>query len=220
MIGKKARNDLRHPSGDAPKNIFFVRHGETMWNRQGRYQGRSDIPLSSKGAIQAAKAAQWLSHYPLDMIYCSPLRRAFRTASAIAKFHPAKAVKVPALVERDYGEWEGLTLKEVKKYHQEIYNRYAQSRFSIRPPSGESLKDLTERIRPFANKLLKSKASNIAVVSHNGPLRVLKGILCRHAEEQIAEDSFDTASISIISLTNNLPELKLFNYTAHLTGRC
>src|SRR5207244_10043374 len=87
--------------------IFFVRHGETALNRDGRLQGRIDLDLSERGGEQVARVARRFASGSLARVYTSPLRRAQQTAAAIAAASGADVEVDDRLLELDYGEWDG-----------------------------------------------------------------------------------------------------------------
>src|SRR4028118_821913 len=96
--------------------LILVRHGESEWNRTGRYQGQADAPLSDLGLRQADALANRLQHEHIDAIYTSPLQRARKTAEAIARFHPhVPFVQDEALMEIHHGVWQGLLATEVRE---------------------------------------------------------------------------------------------------------
>src|SRR5262252_2144935 len=94
--------------------LLLLRHGETAWNRERRYQGWTDTPLSTAGLQQAEAAARELKEHPLVAVYSSPLQRARETAAIIASVHGLDVVTDPAFKELGFGEWEGLTLDEAR----------------------------------------------------------------------------------------------------------
>src|SRR6266508_5318337 len=94
--------------------LIIVRHGESEWNRTGRYQGQCDATLSALGLRQAEALAGRLQREPLDAIFTSPLQRAAKTAEAIARYHPSVPFEpISALLEIGHGDGEGLLADEV-----------------------------------------------------------------------------------------------------------
>ena len=94
--------------------IILVRHGETDWNREGRYQGQVDTDLSERGLAQGRLLAQALQVVPLDAVYASQLKRAYMTADFCAQLQ-GKTVQIDErLQEIAHGEWEGLLAEEVQ----------------------------------------------------------------------------------------------------------
>ncbi len=147
--------------------IYFVRHGETEWNRQLRVQGSTDIPLNETGRAQARDAAARLSDAAPDLIVASPLLRAFETATIIGASlgltHPAAD---PDLVERNYGEVEGLD-------HRQIEDRFPD-RSLIR--GQESRERLVARSMAALHRLAGANdGASIVVVAHGGVIRAVLG---------------------------------------------
>src|SRR5690349_15996562 len=93
--------------------LLLARHGETDWNREGRWQGWADPPLNELGRRQATRLAEQLRTIPFDAVYSSDLRRAHETAEILAAPHAVPIVVDPALREIDIGSWSGLTRAEI-----------------------------------------------------------------------------------------------------------
>ena len=94
-------------------HVYLVRHGETAWNRERRFQGHQDVPLSPAGLFQAERLAQRLKSETFDAVYSSDLKRAVQTAEIVARELALPVVTLKGLRERSMGEWEGLTQEEV-----------------------------------------------------------------------------------------------------------
>ena len=143
--------------------LYLVRHGETEWNLSRRIQGSTDIPLNDTGRDQAATAGTLLARRKWDAIYASPLSRAFETASIIAhKVGLPEPVAVPAVVERHYGEAEGLSDPELS------------TRFpgDAPVPGRESRGAVVARVLPALMELADAHPDQaILVVSHGGVIR-------------------------------------------------
>lgn len=97
--------------------FYLLRHGQTDWNLEGRYQGHSDVPLNATGLAQAEAAAPRLAAVPIDRIVVSPLIRALKTAAVVAE-QIGKPLHVErGLIERNFGSFDELVIKEVKQRH-------------------------------------------------------------------------------------------------------
>ena len=143
--------------------LYLVRHGETDWNRQHRIQGLTDIPLNETGRDQARAAGRLLARRPWDGIVTSPLSRAVETASIIAaEAGLSEPEQVQALVERNYGEGEGLDFAEI--------NRRYPDRSVV--PGQETRDEVIARVVPALRELAASRpGQSIIVVSHGGAIR-------------------------------------------------
>jgi len=129
--------------------LLLARHGETEWNRAGRYQGRSDPPLSPVGEAAASMLARDLAATPITAVLTSPLRRAAMTAERIAAEHGLSAEVDDRLAELGFGAWEGLTQAEVKTRWPALLRQWKTAPETVRFPDGESLAEA--RARLFSN---------------------------------------------------------------------
>src|ERR1700694_5126960 len=126
--------------------LLLLRHGETAWNRERRYQGWRDIPLSAEGLVQAEAAARELKEHTFAAVYASPLRRARDTAAVIAALHGLEVETDPAFQELGFGRWEGLTLDEARTRDAALYEGWINTPHLVSPPEGESLVQARERV--------------------------------------------------------------------------
>lgn len=140
--------------------IYIVRHGETDWNVEGRYQGRQDTELNEKGRSQAREIKEKLKDVKFDKIISSPLKRAYETAEIIANGFPIEVDS--RLIERSNGELEGKLREEI---HQIVnYNDPKETRYGI-----ENINDLRARVFDFCKHLEEiSEGKNVLVVTHAG----------------------------------------------------
>lgn len=148
-------------------SIYYVRHGETDYNKAYLIQGSIDAPLNEVGMEQAHQIALKLKDIKFDAIYCSPLRRARQTVEAINAFHGLPIYIANELHEQRYGEMEGKSRKE------EAYLRQ-RPRLAARYPKGESYLDVAARVFPFLDGLKgQAKKGNVLLVAHGGISRIV-----------------------------------------------
>lgn len=154
--------------------IYLVRHGETQWNKDLRYQGHRDIPLSEVGIAQARKISTRLAGEKLDVVYASDLSRALETARIIARPHNLE-VKVDArLKETNFGLWEGLTYNEINLQYPDEMNGWRTNPRETKIPGGESLAEVMIRCKEGMDSLIKENLNrNILLVAHGGIIRIL-----------------------------------------------
>lgn len=171
-------------------DIFVIRHGETQWNVAGRLQGRQDTPLTANGVRQAVAVGLRLADHIAQRgnlkFWVSPLGRARQTASILADtWHVPfdRFVNDPVLMERAYGEWEGLTHDEIARDLADQYKSYCDSRWDYAMPNGESLTDLNGRLRGWLHSL--DRDTTHVVVTHSGCLRALRGLYTNAAPETV-----------------------------------
>jgi phosphoserine phosphatase len=158
-------------------NVLLVRHGETPWNREGRYQGRTDIPLSADGVAQVQRLGARLKDVQIARAIASPLLRAQATAEAIYR---GTLELDQGLLEISHGEWEGKLATEVELSHAEMFGvwRTAPGRDALAGPGAESLGDVEARAWPVLERLCARLAAHDTglIVAHDAVNRVL---LCR-----------------------------------------
>jgi len=148
--------------------IVLVRHGETDWNRERRFQGHADQPLNEAGRSQARELAEQLHAEPVTALYTSPLRRAGETAEILAATFGLEARTLDALLEIDVGGWEGLTIEEVRTAYPDRAGEDWRSGWE----DGETYEELSERVVPALVELgTRHEGGHVLAVTHAGPLR-------------------------------------------------
>ena len=148
----------------------LLRHGSTAWNEEGRMQGRRDVPLSERGRaeVQAWRSRLQLAHVvPAVPWYSSPLRRAVETAEILSGAPPQCDA---ALIEMDWGDWEGLRLAELRERYGADFARSEAAGLDFQPDRGESPRQVRERIMRWL-AAAASVHDSIVVVTHKGVLR-------------------------------------------------
>ncbi|NMB02648.1 MAG: histidine phosphatase family protein [Firmicutes bacterium] len=154
--------------------IIFVRHGETVWNQEQRYQGQADSPLSDLGMVQAEQVGRYLSRGKVDAVYTSDLRRALLTAQQIAKYHGLEPIADQRLREMSFGIWEGLTRKEVQEKYPDLFYARFQDNLTNRVPGGELPGEVVQRMHSFLEERIQEHdGQTIVLVSHGGTLRTI-----------------------------------------------
>jgi broad specificity phosphatase PhoE len=154
--------------------LILVRHGETDWNRENRFQGRADPPLNALGRRQSAELADALVGEAIARVYTSPLRRASETAGIVADRLGLEVEPLEPLQEIDVGAWSGLTREEVAATFPAEYARWLE-----RAPhgfeNGETYEQLAARVVPAIRDLAaRHPSETVLVVTHGGPSRVLQ----------------------------------------------
>jgi broad specificity phosphatase PhoE len=201
--------------------LFLVRHGEAHSNRELRYLGSLDEPLTELGERQAACAAEALAPLPLAAVYASPLRRATRTGEHIAGSLGLPIAIEPRLREQSFGEWEGLTRDEILRRGAAARERLLawEADAAVAPPGGESLVAVEARIRALVDDLVPAHPGGwVALVSHVGPI---KALLCAALAVPLATGRrffLDPGTLSVIDW-GDAPVVRLFNAHGHLGWR-
>jgi len=154
--------------------LILVRHGETEWNAEGRYQGWTDVPLNETGKRQAVALGRRLAREDIHAIYASDLRRAWETAMIIAAPHGLPVRSERRLREIDFGIWEGLTYSEIKQRHPQILTAWEADPLSVVLPGGESLGQVSTRIQATLKDIAQAhQDQTVLLVAHGGSLQVL-----------------------------------------------
>jgi alpha-ribazole phosphatase len=158
-----------------PLRLVLVRHGETAWNKAGKYLGQSNPGLNQKGKTQAQRAARLLYGENIDMVFSSDLLRAVETAHVIASVHKVPVKITPSLREINFGDWEGLTFAEIQTCYPQLLSEWLRDPFRVRIPGGETAEDVKERVIDAWNSVLRNASGEktVVIVAHGGPLRVL-----------------------------------------------
>jgi probable phosphoglycerate mutase len=158
----------------AHTHVCLIRHGETAWNGERRYQGHLDIPLNAHGEAQARALAAALNWHQFAAIYSSPLRRAWRTAELALAGSGIAVLPAPTLRERHYGVFQGLTADEAAHLHPRAHDHYKARTPEYDFESGESLIDFAQRVMEALDNLAQRHAgTGIAVFTHGGVLDIV-----------------------------------------------
>ena len=170
--------------------IYFIRHGETDWNLEGRLQGQKDIPLNDLGRVQAEEAGRRLRsiapHYE-DLAYvASPMRRTRETMEILRGaigLHPGSYKLDDRLIEITFGAWEGMTWKEVRKAEPQLAALRERDKWNYVPPGGgESYAMLVDRIHPALEDITR----DTVIVAHGGVARAFLALRCGISSRQAA----------------------------------
>lgn len=210
-------------------NFFLTRHGETQWNKIGKFQGQFDSPLTEKGLLQAQSIAEQLTNKNIHLIVSSTLPRAKKTAEICQTTLQLPHELTPALIERNFGSWQGKYIDEVKldNNYQAIFHQVN----TFAPPNGESGIDCAVRFKQALIDITITyeedfkNTNNILVVSHGDILRCFLSAMVENFSDEkavntekkafdngcILKISYDTKEkhftlISTLDITNPSPE--------------
>ena len=209
------------------RRVLFVRHGVTDWNREGRFQGHQDPPLSADGLDEARLVASRLAASLQDRperIVTSPLLRSRQTAEAIAVALGGDDVAVESdrrLMELGQGEWEGRTHGELEVNDAVRYAAWRRSSPRRPPPGGESLEAASERVGAVLDEILgdDDRAWPLCVVAHGGSLRIAARRLLRIGLHTAWHVELYNASLSVLDWDRDGWRLVSWNDVTHLLGR-
>lgn len=197
--------------------LLLARHGQTDWNIAGRYQGQSDIPLNQVGCLQAAALAKRLSAETIHAVYSSDLSRAKDTAQAIANVHQLKVQTDWRWRELNFGEWEGMTYKEMAAHSPSLFEEWMINPRHTSTPNGETLDELSKRVAcAFDEVKNKHKDQTVLVVSHSGALQALLTNLLGIDLNRYWRLKISQASLSELAVYEDGVVLNSLNNVSHL----
>jgi broad specificity phosphatase PhoE len=207
------------------QRLVLVRHGVTEWNREGRFQGHLDPPLSASGRLEARLVADRLASDAAmrpTKIVTSTLGRARQTAEIIGRATGAPVTLDRRLIEVGQGEWEGRTHAELAVDDAERYTAWRSSLEERQPPGGEPVEAVLERVEGLLDDIIGTPPEGpICLVSHGGTLRLLARRLLTLAAARAWGLDLDNASLSVCSAAGPTGRWRLerWNDTLHLLGR-
>ncbi len=194
--------------------LVLLRHGESQWNKENRFTGFTDIDLSETGVEEAKKAGISVKDVKFDKVFTSTLKRAYRTAELAMEAAGQKHefVRHDDLRERDYGDLTGLNKDEMrKKFGEEQVHIWRRS-YDVRPPGGESLKDVVARVEPYYHahiEPLLKEGKNVLMAAHGNTLRAMLIILGEYTPETINNAEIATGDPVVFAYNDN--QLKRVN---------
>ncbi|TAK32822.1 MAG: histidine phosphatase family protein [Chloroflexota bacterium] len=201
-------------------SLILVRHGESAWNRDGRYQGRIDIELSPLGRDQAALVGQRLADRPLSAIYASPLLRAMDTAQAIATYHNLQVVPEGEVTEFDHGVWSGLLRDEIQERFADDLETWINKPTRLKVDGAEMLHDVAERAQRSISAIIrKHPGQTIVVVSHDLVIKVIMALAMGMDLDRVWFIKLDNASVSELEYGERGVRLVSLNDVCHLGSR-
>ncbi len=168
--------------GTNEMEIYFIRHGETEWNRKHQLQGRSDIPLNDTGLAEARKLARYFRDTEFDKVYTSPLARARKTAEIIMKDREPKPVEVSELREMSFGVGEGMNLSgdPISPELRNLKDFFSAPEKYQPPKGGESVEEVTARCKAFIDNYLipdEPTCKRVLAVAHGGIIRGMESVV-------------------------------------------
>ncbi len=197
--------------------LLLVRHAETDWNRERRYQGWTDTPLSPAGRVQAEAAGRFLTSQPLAAVWSSPLRRALDTAAAIAGPQGLAVNVSPAFKEMRFGDWEGLRVAEVSERFPEEYQAWRDTPQLVARPGGETLEDVRRRALGGLVELREAyDGKTVCLVAHGVTARVLILDALGLGLERLWSIEVSPTGISELEFRDDWTALHRMNTLAHL----
>lgn len=199
------------------RGVILVRHGETEWNRLGKFRGHADIPLNATGLEQARRVAERLARVRVNAIFTGSLTRTMMTSREIAAHHSLTPIVEEGLMDLDYGDWEGKTVEEIKQQDSPLYREWLTQPDRVRIPRGETLKALRQRAIETLERLTPHHSDDLVVfVSHDMVGRILVCAVLGLPNDAIWRFAQDNASLTNFERAGDHFILRTMNDTAHL----
>ena len=199
--------------------LHLVRHGETEWNKLGRFQGQQDIALNPRGLAQAKETARAMADDGVIALYSSPLQRTMQVANEISRLTSVPVVPLPGVKELNLGELEGVTGEEMRTIWPDVYFAWSQDPGTLSMPKGESLSQLQDRAWRSLQEVEKAHSGDdvIVVVSHNFAIRTMIHKVLGLPLANFHRLSLDLSSVSTVEYTSRGRRLTCYNFTGHLS---
>lgn len=200
--------------------IILVRHGETTWNKEGRYQGQIDTPLSQRGIEQGQKAAEALKDIPIDRFIATPLSRSYDTCQACAAYHEGSKVEIdPRIIEIAHGAWEGMLADNIQEIYGDLLDQWRETPAAVTMPEGESLEDVRQRCMEAFNEYAEKYAGEtVLIVAHDAVNKVVVCDILGLPLDHFWQIKQDNTCINVLEYDQDKKEWRivLLNNTNHL----
>ncbi len=197
--------------------IILVRHGETTWNVEGRYQGQENTPLSERGLQQGQLLAVGLCNIPIDICISSPLQRSFQTCQFCAELHKLPVIADDRLLEINHGSWEGVLAKDIAAQYPQEFALWHSQPHLVQMPGGENLEDVRKRARAAFDDYVKTYPDKtVLVAAHDA---VNKAIICDLlglGMEHFWQIKQDNTCINVLEYNDGVWRVVLLNSTNHM----
>lgn len=201
--------------------IYLTRHGETVWNRQCRFQGHKNSDLTEKGILAAELLADRIEEIELDYIVSSPLMRAYNTAEIIRGNKNIQIIKHDGLKEINLGKFEGMSYKDIKKNHPKLLAEIEKDPFNNRYPNGENLQEFYKRVvKAFTEVIDKYRNKSTLIVAHGGTIKCIEAYIRKFKlSSDWMGNVVKNCSLSYLEIDDNNEIKEIFyNDTKHLEG--
>ncbi|KMO86690.1 phosphoglycerate mutase [Megasphaera cerevisiae DSM 20462] len=199
--------------------IILIRHGETQWNIEGRYQGQEDTQLSERGILQGHMVAEGLRNISIDAAVSSPLERSYMTCSFCAELHHLTVQRDERLLEINHGAWEGCLADEIKARYPTEFQQWHTAPQQVTMPGkgGESLEDVRVRVRDAFNDYAhRYDGKTLLVAAHDA---VNKAVICDVMGLDMShfwQIKQDNTCINVLECQQGQWRIVLLNSTNHM----
>lgn len=197
--------------------LILIRHGQTEWNADGRYQGQSNVALSDIGRTQAKFLAERFPVKHLDAIYASDLDRARETAECVGEKLGVLVRPEKAFRELSFGDWEGLTYQQITARWPEESHKLFTAPDELEIPNGETFQALQKRALSKINELCKEHVDQtIGIFAHGAINKTILAGLMHIPLHYLWSLRQDNTAVNILQLDDGYVTVELINSTSHL----
>lgn len=196
------------------KDFYFIRHGEINPLFKNHYIGETDVALCSEKSHQLMSIGKWLKQKKLTSlpVFCSPLKRCVETASILTLNNISLHKN---LREISFGEWEGLSYKEIQKKDPDLFLKWGKLERDFSFPGGESFGHFLSRVESFFDLLSKSPEESVIILSHGGVIRYLMSLFMGLDFRRSFSFQVDRGSFSHIQILGDFPIIKKLNWSPY-----
>jgi len=196
----------------------LVRHGQTDWNLEGRYQGVTNTRLTAEGIKQAKLAAKYLSRVKFSGFYTSPMGRTIETAEIFKKILKQGYVVRESLKEMSFGKWEGLKFDDIITDYKDDFQNWLKNPFINPPTQGESFMELVKRGQQEISRILNENQDdgNVLIVTHGGLIVAMLVYWLRMSPDRWSSLIQSHGAINIVVMDKETPYISQINFTGHL----
>jgi len=183
--------------------LFLVRHGETVANAEMKICGASESPLTDGGLRRVRELAEKIRAFPFDVAFTSPLERARLTCGAIWDGRDKEAIVLDDLREQEFGQWEGLSFKEITGKDADAFRRFYKDPLHAKAPGGEAFSTFFERVRRavFDEMIAGNRGRRILCVCHGGSIRAaLCHLLDLDVQRHYFRFTITNATVNVVRL--------------------
>jgi len=197
--------------------IYIVRHGQTEWNIQKRYQGSGDSPLTERGINQAKALNNYLKDMNFDKVFSSPSKRALHTAQIVSGKPASEIITISDFQEINLGKWEGKLYSEMENENPDLYHGFWHAPHLYKPTDSESFTDLTNRtFSAFLNTVKQNIGKRILIVSHAAASMSILNKIENRPLDKFWEKMLHQTSLSIVEAVDDKLSVLKYGDTSHL----
>lgn len=197
--------------------IYLVRHGQTAWNKEEIFRGRTDVPLNETGLREAQLAGEYFREMEIHAIYSSPLLRAWETAQKIADVQRLEVRSLQGIIDMCFGEWEGQSLKDVQEKDGQRFQQWKNEPHLVKIPGGETLDEVRDRAMAVLEKTIKSHSGKtLLFVSHRVVNKVILCSILGLDNSHFWQIGQESTAINLIQHREGKYVLSLLNEACHL----